>query len=164
MKAFFNQKKIFHSFFLICLFCLSYKASGQTKREIIKWINTNGISLSQISNQSLYFSIQQVDKDSIYYVYKNTTEPSKKYSIALKDILYEDISTIEKKNNTDDRTITNFVIKVSRKETLFNKSKKMETVKFFLFPFESEEKTSRVVKAIMSLSKISGGKENKQFY
>lgn len=91
---------------------------------------------------------------------------TKEYSILLKDILYEDISTIEKKNNPHYDNITCFVIKVRSisKEKDKGRYKKTETIKDFLFPFENEEKAVRVVKAIMDLSKLSGARENKQYY
>src|SRR5690606_16151318 len=57
------------------LFSLSPSLYGQSKKKTMQWINTNGVSLSKIENQtsnqddsSLYFSILEVDKDRVYYI------------------------------------------------------------------------------------------------
>ncbi len=167
MKTILGKKKSSPSlaFCFFILFSLNSLVYGQSKKETIKWINTNGVGLSLIENPSLYFSIQKVNKDSIYYVYNNR-DLDKTYSIALKDILYEDIATIEKKNLPHHQNVTYFAIKVRNisKEKKNGRTKKVETITDFLFPYENEEKAARVVKAIMNLSQLSGARENKQFF
>src|SRR5690606_35252997 len=93
----------------IFIFTLTSQLHGQSKKKAIEWINTNGISLSKIENSSsVSFSILKVDKDSIYF-FNNYLEESRQ-SVRLKDILYEDISTLERKSNFDNYRITNFVM------------------------------------------------------
>jgi|SRR5690554_3218106 len=159
-------------FVFIFLFSFTPSLHGQTKKKTIQWINTNGVSLSKIENTTssqndfpLYFSILEVDKDSIHYVNNmdNNLHTEIKHSILLKDVLYENIETLEKRSSSNPYNITNFVIKV-RSISRDGRNKKTETVTDFYFPFEDEEKASRVVKAIMDLARLNGAKENKQYY
>ncbi len=162
--------------FFVFIFLFSFTPSlyGQSKKKTIQWINTNGVSLSKIENNtsneddfSLHFSIIEVDKDRIYYIdnCNNNLNSEEKHSILLKDILYEDVATIEKRKNLCLYNITNFVIKVrsfSREKN--GRNKKIETITDFYYPFEIEDKAIRVVKAIMDLAKLNGAQENKQYY
>ncbi len=160
-------------FALIFLFSFTSSLYGQTKKTTIKWINANGTSLSQIQKNTpnqgdplLYFSILEVDNDSIYYInnYKNLTSEVK-HSILLKDILYEDVKTLERRNNLYGYNIANFVIKVrSISKDKNRRNKKIETIRDFQFPFEDEDKAIRVVTAIMNLARLKGAEENKQYF
>lgn len=162
--------------FITFLFLFSFTPSlyGQSKKKTMQWINTNGVGLSKIENQtsnqddfSLYFSILEVDKDRIYYTSNcnNDLNSRAKHSILLKDILYEDVATLEKRKNGCLYNITNFVIKIrSISKEKNGKNNKIETVSDFYFPFEDEDKANRVVKAILDLARLSGAKENKQYY
>ena len=156
------------------LFSLSPSLYGQSKKKTMQWINTNGVSLSKIENQtsnqddsSLYFSILEVDKDRVYYISNcnNDSNSKAKHSILLKDILYEDVSTLEIRNNSCFYNITNFVIKIRSISNQKNgKNKKIETVSDFYFPFKDEDKATRVIKSILDLARLNGAKENKQYY
>jgi hypothetical protein len=160
----------------VFMFFLSFGTSiyGQSKKKAIQWINTNGVSLSKIGNNtsnpddsSLYFSILEVDKDSIYYTSKcnSNINAEGRHSILLKDILYEDVSTLEKRDNSCVSNISNFLIKVrSVSKEKNGRNKKIETITDFYFPFEDEDKATRVVKAILDLAKLKGAKENIQYY
>lgn len=157
---------------LICiLFGFQGFSFGQTKKESIKWINANGVSLSSISQgQTNYFSIVKVDKDSLFFINNGDEKVvgwDVKQSIALKDILYEDLSTLERRKNTDHYQLTNYAVKVrniTKEKTKNGRFKKVEDIVEFIFPFEDEHKANRVVSAIMNLARLSGAKENVQYY
>lgn len=153
------------------LLTFSISVFAQTKKESIKWINTNGVGLSKIEQRNgLYFSIVKVDQDSLYFIHNgddNLTGYNVKQAIPLKGILYEDISTLERKRNADHFHLTNYAIKVSYFSKEKNKNgriRKVENIIDFIFPFEDEYQANRVVSAIMAIARQSGAKENKQFF
>lgn len=162
---------LFFLMFTNLLFC-------QTKNQTVKWMNTNGVSLSNIKKEykikddfyTLSFTITKVDKDSLYYVLSKQRDDDgeifgENNSISLKNILFEDISTLEKKINSDN--IQGFNIKVKtfyQEKNKAGKYRKIEEVSDFFFPYLDEEKAKRVIKAIMNLAELSGASKNKQYY
>lgn len=174
--------------FIVCFIFTLGNTNAQTKEETIDWINTNGKNLSYFSVEdkpnwvSYEHKIEGIDKDNlnliVYYTihhytknlqtnsleYKNSNE--KIFHIPLKSILYEEISTLQKK--VADRANRQYYsislapqTPVSTKEN--GKLTTANTNSFQIF-YNNEENINRVIKAIMHLAKLSGGKENKQHF
>jgi hypothetical protein len=190
-----NQKKILFKKFeimkkLLFIFTLfiSVSSVAQTKEETIEWINTNGKDLTYFSVEdkpnlvSYEHKIEGIDKDNqnliIYYgihhytknlqtnnlEYKNSND--KFFHIPLKSVLYEEISTLQKKV-ADRANRQYYIIKLAPQTPVSMKENDNLTTinanSFEIF-YNNEENISRVIKAIMHLAKLNGAKENKQTF
>lgn len=168
-------KKLFLFLALVC----AGNSFGQTKEETIEWLNVNGKSLSSMSfknedNVQVIFKLKEVTADSLKF-YINVIGATGLQNpwikcVLLKDILYEDISKIEKYKGWTNA----FLIKLSLKNKATNvpiengneqwSKKQIEELENIRFYYTNEENAKRVIKAIMHLAKLSGAKENKQTF
>ena len=154
---------------------------GQTKEETIEWLQTNAADLANCAIDYSYredeyknvFLIKEISKDSISYIWGGRLSSfdfdskGDKYTVAFKDILFQDVSTLALKN-IPKIYISRYIIKTKENKI---KLQNLETGKIeytsdfdMLFKPGNEENAKRVIKAIMHLAKLSGAKENKQTF
>ncbi|OYQ43970.1 hypothetical protein CHU92_02705 [Flavobacterium cyanobacteriorum] len=165
--------------FLLFAILLANSTFSQTREETIEWLNINGKSLSSMSfknegNVQVIFKLEEITTDSLRF-YTNVVGTDGTHnpwivSVLIKDILYEEITKIEKYKGWTNA----FLIKLSLKNKSIHvpiengdeqwSKKEIKEREDITFYYTNEENAKRVIKAIMHLAKLSGAKENKQTF
>jgi hypothetical protein len=168
------MKKLFA---LCLLLALMFEVKAQTKEETIDWLNTNGPSLLSVNNkvgaEDHRRNFVEIKNDSVHFYEKHDcdctggwTTNEYHYFIPVKSILFQDVSTLIKK---EDGQFAYFIIQLNpgTKIKYTNDgewSEREESNYSVYYDKEAETDATRVLKAIMNLAKLSGAKENKQTY
>lgn len=169
------QKILLILFVLVC----AGNSFGQTKEETIEWLNVNGKSLSYTSYEDdggkVIFKIKKATNDSLSFYINHIGSTGYQnpwiISVCIKDILFEDISKIEKSNAFGCETFsiklamncktTQIPIEYGNEQWSKKIIREKDEIAFY---YTNEENAIRVIKAIMHLAKLSGAKENKQTF